>query len=118
MKNRRKSKRNGGFTLVEVLATVAILVILLAVSTVAVIEHIDSLKIAELDNAAREIFMAAENRAVLLSGAQRLDDLVKTGTKVDSHLNSELVAHYYEEENYYVHITDNNNDLLPYGSVD
>lgn len=61
--------RRGGFTLVEVLATVAILVILLGLSAVGVAHWRDSLKITELDNAARAIYMAAENRAVLLQNS-------------------------------------------------
>lgn len=62
-------KGNRGFTLPEVLLTVAILVILLAVSAVEVIKYMDLLKITELDDAAREIYLAAENRAVLLQNS-------------------------------------------------
>ena len=63
---------NGGFTLLETLLTVAILVILLGVSAVGVAYHRDYLKITELDNAARDIYMAAENRAVLLQNSGQL----------------------------------------------
>lgn len=90
MKNRRKNNRvnrNSGFTMVETLATVAIIVILLAVSAVAVVRYIDYLKLTELDNAAREIYMAAQNRAVLLAGNQQLSDMVyvkdNEGNQVD-----------------------------------
>ena len=65
MKKHTKNNRYGGFTVVEMLTTVAIIVILLAISAVSVVRYIDLLKITELDNAAREIYMAAENRAVL-----------------------------------------------------
>lgn len=64
-----ENKRNSGFTLVEMLLTTAILVILLGLSMVAVVRWRDPLKITELDNAAREIYMAAENRSVLLQGS-------------------------------------------------
>lgn len=77
MKNRMRNNRNSGFTLAEMLMVVGIAIILLGVSMVSVARYIDVLKIAELDNAAREIYMAAENRAVLLSSAQRLDGLVQ-----------------------------------------
>ena len=64
-----KKIRNGGFTLLEVLLTVAIVVILLAFSIVGIAQYRDHLKLTELDNAARDIYMAAENRAVLLQNS-------------------------------------------------
>ena len=64
-----KKLRNGGFTLLETLLTVAILVILLGVSAVGAVYYRDYLEITELDNAARDIYMAAENRAVLLQNS-------------------------------------------------
>lgn len=59
-------KHNKGFTLLETLLVVAILVILLCLAMVGVARWRDYLKITELDNAARAIYMAAENRVVLL----------------------------------------------------
>lgn len=73
MTERFEKKQSCGFSLVETLAVVAILVILLSVSAVAAAYYRDYLKITELDNAAREIYMAAENRAVLLEGGGQLD---------------------------------------------
>lgn len=72
---------NGGFTLLETLLTLVILVILLGVSAVGVADHRDYLKITELDNAARDIYMAAENRAVLLqnSGQLRISATPRSG---------------------------------------
>lgn len=66
---RFSDSRHGGFTLLETLLTVAILVILLGVSAVGAARYRDPLKITELDNAARAIYMAAENRAVLLQNS-------------------------------------------------
>ena len=80
-----KEKKNWtyGFTLVETLAAVAVLVILLGVSAVAVAHYRKYMKITELDHAAREIYMAAENRAVLLGNRMRLGGLVEEeGRKV------------------------------------
>lgn len=53
----QKRKHDKGFTLTEVLIVVAITIILLAVSFVAAAYYRKHLKITELDNAAREIFM-------------------------------------------------------------
>ena len=82
MRNGLKENWNKGFSLVEMLAVVAIIVILLCVSGVGVIYYRNWLKLTELDNAARSIYMAAENRAVLLSGERRLGGLVKGGGEV------------------------------------
>ena len=72
--------RKGGFTLVETLVTVSIIIILLAIGMVAVIRYRDRLRITELDNMARSIYMAAQNRAVLLDNEKRFKTLVKQGT--------------------------------------
>ena len=69
MEENRNGKRHGGFTLIETLLVTAILMILLGLSLVGVARYRDYLKITELDNEAREIFMAAENRAVLLENS-------------------------------------------------
>lgn len=63
------SGQNGGFTLLETLLTLAILVVLLSLSMVGAARWRDPLKITELDNAARAIYMAAENRSVLLQSS-------------------------------------------------
>lgn len=98
--------RNKGFTLVEMLAVVSIMVILLAVSAVAVTYYIRWLQITELDNAAREIYMAAENRALLLHNEGRLkglvvkedsDDNAITVPSVDSEGNITDEVFYYVE---------------------
>ncbi len=79
MRNNTHNNRNSGFSMVEMMAAVAILIILLGISSVAAAYYVDYLKITELDNAAREIYMAAENRAGLLSSNQRLERLVDQG---------------------------------------
>lgn len=76
---RDNKNRNSGFTLVEALITLAILVILLSVSAVGVARSRDHLKITELDNAARDIYMAAQNRAVLLQSSRRLNKQLTGG---------------------------------------
>lgn len=74
-----KHRDNGGFTLIEALAAAAILIILLSISAPGVARYKDSLKLSELDNAAREIYMAAENRAVLLGNGSQLDAALTDG---------------------------------------
>ena len=78
------SSKNSGFSTLELMLAAAIVVILAGLSMIGVAKHKDSLEITELDNAAREIFMAAENRAALLSGANRLSALVNPVITDDS----------------------------------
>ncbi len=107
---------NAGFTFVEVIATVAVIVILLAVSGVAVAQHRSYLQIMELDDAAREIYMAAENRAVLLSSARRLDDLVNRPADYQVGLDGAAgsVVGYYVSEADSALLA----ELLPANSID
>lgn len=68
-----KGYKNDGFTLVEMLIALAVTVILLAIGIVGVVQYQSHMKITELDNMAREIYMAAQNRAVLLQNSGRLE---------------------------------------------
>lgn len=87
--NKRMNKK--GFTLAELMLTVAIIIILGALAMVGVTRYLRGLRLLEMDNAAREIFYAAQNRitAELNSGTLgRLDpssqmktDISAAGTK-------------------------------------
>ena len=66
MVQRFENKGSRGFSLVETLAVVAILVILLSLSAVAAAYY-------------RDIYMAAENRAVLLGGSGQLEKALTGG---------------------------------------
>ncbi|MDO5585429.1 MAG: type II secretion system protein, partial [Dialister sp.] len=109
--------KNAGFTMVEMLAVVAILVILLGVSVVSVVRYRDMLKLTELDNAAREIYMAAENRAVLLSGARRLNNQLDKQAGTPTALTG-YDWHSEEEELCYVSRASVTQELLAAGSID
>lgn len=119
MRKRVEHKRNSGFSLVETLAAVAILVILLSLSAVAVAYYRDYLTITELDNAAREIYMAAENRAVLLDGGSQLepalpaDRVVTLSASLEGGIPAGTEARYISETD-----TDVLEELLPAGTVD
>ena len=109
-----RRKWNSGFTLVETLAAVAVLVILLGLGAVAAAYYRDCLRITELDNAAREIYMAAEHRAVLLSGSRRLGGLVEEDEKLV--LLSAVTAE--DGKAYYMSSEDISAALLGAGSID
>lgn len=61
-KNKYIRKRQGGFTLAELLIALGIFSILLSIGMVALIQYKRSLKLIEMDATAREIFITASNR--------------------------------------------------------
>lgn len=77
MEKGTKMRQNDGFMLVEMLVVAAISVVLMAVGFVEVARTSRALKIQELDNMARAIYMAAENRAVTLFRSGRLTATVE-----------------------------------------
>ena len=72
MRNRRNDK---GFTMMEMLVAVAILVILMGVAFLAVINYQRTMKRLELDKTAREIFVAAQNHLTMAQSQGLLEDL-------------------------------------------
>ena len=56
-----RKKSESGFTLAEVLLAVAIIIILAGVAFISVITYRRNLKLLEMDNAAHDIFVAAQN---------------------------------------------------------
>ena len=57
-----QKKRKGGFTLAEFLVVIAITTILAGVSFVTAIHYQSRLRRLEMDQTAKEIFLAAQNR--------------------------------------------------------
>lgn len=70
-----------GFTLAEVLVTVAIIIILAGVTFVSVVQYQKNLRLMEMDGTAKEIFIAAQNH---LSVAQASGDLDRLAEKAKS----------------------------------
>lgn len=70
-----------GFTLAEVLVTVAIIIILAGVTFVSVAQYQKNLRLMEMDGTAKEIFIAAQNH---LSVAQASGDLDRLAGKAKS----------------------------------
>ena len=66
MKLLRKLREKKGFTLVEMLIVIGILTVLMSVAAPNVVSYAKRIKLMELDDSARSIFMAAQNRLVSL----------------------------------------------------
>ncbi len=73
-----KQKKQNGFTMVELIATVAIMIILMAFGAVAVIRHMHNLKFTEMNNHAEEIFIAAQNHLTESKAIGEWDQLDQT----------------------------------------
>ena len=91
MSNSTKNRLNKkGFTLAEVLVTVAIIIILAGVTFVSVAQYQKNLRLMEMDGTAKEIFIAAQNHLSVAKASGDLDRLAEDastsaiGTKLDS----------------------------------
>ncbi len=74
---RRYHKNDKGFTMAEMLITVAIIVILCGFGFVAVIAHQRNLKRMEMDETAQEIFIAAQNHLTAAEANGQWDAFLK-----------------------------------------
>lgn len=114
--------RQKGFTIQEMLIVVLITVILLAISLIGIVTYSKHLRITELDNSAKSIFMSAQNRAILLSSSHRLEEYV-----IGADNQMEDVAVFPDSGNtskmtaYYIHSDDlksGKSELLPKDTID
>ena len=79
----RKLRRTSGFTLVEVLITVAVLAVIASFAMPAFSSFLKDSKMAELDHGAKQIFLAAQNRMISMRTAgvlSSIDQPVSLGT--------------------------------------
>ena len=81
---RRYHKNDNGFTMAEMLITVAIIVILCGFGFVAVIAHQRNLKRMEMDETAQEIFIAAQNHLTAAEANGQWDAFLKKTSGVAS----------------------------------
>ena len=70
-----------GFTLAEVLVTVAIIIILAGVTFVSVVQYQKNLRLMEMDGTAKEIFIAAQNHLSVGKASGDLDRLAEEANR-------------------------------------
>lgn len=127
-----------GFTLAEVLVTVAIIIILAGVTFVSVVQYQKNLRLMEMDGTAKEIFIAAQNHLSVAQASGDLDRLAeKAKSATDSPIGTSLASapsyagnasgHYY----YVIHNVNSGTEhcmpagsdailemMLPFGALD
>ena len=124
MKDTGNNRKRGkwGFTLAELLVVVAIITILAGVSFVAVLRYQSRLRRLEMDQTAKEIFLAAQNRLSLESSQGIMARLLEQGES-----EGKLGIKASDSDAVYVVLYDGGeNDstgeirkrLLPFGSID
>ncbi|MEG1470512.1 MAG: type II secretion system protein, partial [Anaerovoracaceae bacterium] len=138
-----KAKNNKkGFTLTELLVTVGIIIILTAVSMVAVVHYMNNLKVTEMDATAREVFVAAQNHMTAAKASGQWDSFIKENATNDNALGTLMskapadkpaelewpVAGVNEKHSYrYIEYNPNKTDILdtsilqhmlPFGAID
>ena len=114
---KRGGRGRAGFTMAEMLVAVGILVILLGVAIPSVVSIRANLKMTELDDCAREIFAAAQNRLTALRSAGALDSL--NGTQMEQPGDFGVTGLDWGGGRGYRYVTqDGAGALLPAGSID
>lgn len=118
-------RRSKGFTLAELMLTTAIIIILAALGFIALINYQKDLKLTEMDNAAREIFVAAQNHLTASEKSGEWEEFYTETLSSDNYdvkMNSEDGHDYY----YVIYNPDETDALknsslqylLPFGSID
>ena len=118
-----------GFTLAEVLVTVAIILILAGVTFVSVAQYQKNLRLMEMDGTAKEIFIAAQNHLSVAQASGDLDRLAEDakqpgsttastiGTKLASTAASAYAGNADGEYYYVIHnVTSSSESCTPSGS--
>lgn len=119
----KKRLNRKGFTLAEVLVTVAIILILAGVTFVSVAQYQKNLRLMEMDGTAKEIFIAAQNHLSVAKASGDLDRLAgqannsAIGRKLDSTSVSAYASNTSGEYYSVIHnVTSGTESCTPAGS--
>ena len=103
-KNKAKRHNERGFTLLEMLLVVAILVVLFSLAMIPITRLRRDVRQTELDSRAEMIFMAVQNRLTQLQAAGRSEDY-QTGTTPLGLVPMDAEEGKYDEKNGLVYVT-------------
>ena len=123
MKNGNRWTNNKGFTLAELMLAVAIIIILGALAMVGVTRYLNGLHLLEMDNAAKEIFYAAQNRITAELNSGTLGRLESTAFDTDtSNASSKHAPANTKMVIFNTGVSDLSktlwDEMLPFGSID
>ena len=124
LKNLRRKKNNKkGFTLMELLGVVAIIVILLSLSGIFIFSYLRTLYQLKLDNIAKEIFISAQNHLSMIDGENYLggfDESYFGTAELDENGKSTGVYYFVVNKDTLDKYSDDTllASLLPYASID
>lgn len=104
-----KLKQNKAFTLMEMMITVAVIVVLLGISVIAINSWTKSIKMIELDNYAKTVYLEAQNQIASLEVEGSLSKLYKN-------LSVEGGQYYEEYHTHKLDVAPSDYDYEKYGN--
>ena len=104
MKNRAKWNNTNGFSLLEMMVTVVVIVVLSALAMIPISKMQKDIRQTELDSRAEMIFTAVQNRMTRLQAAGQ-SDVYKSGRKGVKELTSDSVGAEDNEQRTLVYVT-------------
>ncbi len=112
----KRIKDKSGFSLAELLATVAILIILFGIGFVAVTEYQRNLRLNEMDSIAKEIFIAAQNQLSKAKENGTLNQYIEENSKAATPMDNYTI--HQDSDISKVYNPGAWNILMPFGSID
>lgn len=116
-----RARHNAGFTMAELLTVVAILAVLAAIAGIAVANYLRDITLTEYDNAAKSIYIAAQNNLADLQANGEWTGESETYTSPDNKTHATPLNNE-ENKNYTFYAvnaaTARTNGILPPGTID
>ena len=112
----KRVKDKSGFSLAELLVTIAILIILFGIGFVAVMEYQRNLRLNEMDSIAKEIFIAAQNQLSKAKENGTLNQYIEENSKAATPAGNYTI--HKDSDISRIYNSSAWNILMPFGSID